>query len=84
VGGVVTCVTDRSQLGYVPTHHNCTDTASATAGALRYDLTAPSATATQVSASTSGTTVLGPTTVTTATCTSSAPNRLCLRPGPCE
>lgn len=42
VNGRVTCITDKTQLSYKPSQHNCTDTASAAAGTLRFELGSPS------------------------------------------
>lgn len=48
VNGRVTCITDRKQLNYIPSRHNCTDMASATAGTLRFNLDWPSVSPTRL------------------------------------
>jgi hypothetical protein len=84
VDGVLTCVKDRAQLMYTPSHHNCLDTAQVTAGAVRYQMTHPNFASMQISALMGAAPLWGPTTLLTTTCTATTPNKMCARGGPCQ
>jgi hypothetical protein len=84
VDGVLTCVNDRAQLMYTPSHHNCLDAAQVTAGGVRYQISHPNFASAQVWTSMGAGPLRGPTTVETTTCTATTPNKLCARGGPCQ
>lgn len=69
VDGVVTCITDRSVTRYTGSHHNCSDTATATSGATTYLFAAPDRPV--VTLTIDNGTPAGPYTLTDTTCTMS-------------
>jgi hypothetical protein len=82
-GGATVCVTDRSQLKYMGSHHNCTDKATATDGNVRYDIVAPDRPGTTVSAAIGATVQWGPIMLNPVTCTTTAASKQCSSGGPC-
>jgi hypothetical protein len=86
--GAGVCVTTPAGLMYKTTHHNCGDTATVTAGGVRYELTAPDRATTRVSAFMSmgaGSTMLyGPVELTRTGCASNRPGGACMSGGPCN
>jgi hypothetical protein len=68
VDGAVTCITDRSFLDYTGSHHNCSDTATATAGTTKYSITAPDRPTATLTIETDGATT-GPYTLSDTACT---------------
>lgn len=85
VNGVVTCITDRANLKYSGSHHNCDDTATATAGATTYSIVAPDRPSATLTIQGNGTTT-GPFTLDDQTCamTMSAGPVTCRSGGPCD
>jgi hypothetical protein len=54
IDGAVVCISDRRDLTYTVTHHNCSDVASANAGSTRYDLVRPGDASTELRVFTGG------------------------------
>jgi hypothetical protein len=81
VDGVVTCITNRANLGYQGSHHNCSDTASATSGTTTYSFVAPDRSPASLTINSNGT-IMGPYTLTDTECTYWGMPR-CGSGGPC-
>jgi hypothetical protein len=81
VDGVVTCIKDRANLGYGGSHHNCSDTASATSGTTTYSFVAPDRSPAALTIKSGGTTT-GPFTLTDTDCNYWGLPR-CSSGGPC-
>ena len=64
-------------------HHNCKDSATVTAGGVRYELTDPNSAMTSVSAFMGASKLWGPVIFTDSSCKSSSPSGNCPRGGPC-
>jgi hypothetical protein len=79
--GRTLCVTERAQLEYTVTHHNCKDSARVTAEGVRYEISGPDQMGTTVSASMGATRLWGPLGFTSTSCASSLPGGRCLRGG---
>jgi hypothetical protein len=69
--GAVTCITDAAKLTYRGSHHNCDDKASAVAGMMAFDLTAPDRAMTSLTMRDSGAVVEDSVLLEDTTCTMS-------------
>jgi hypothetical protein len=82
IEGAVTCVTEKSDLTYTVTHHNCNDGASASAGATRFELVRPGDTASELRIY-DGSTLVRSIPLTTESCVRSDGPGACPQVGPC-
>jgi hypothetical protein len=78
----VICVTEKNDLAYTVTHHNCNDVASATAGATRLELIRPADGSTELRIF-SGSALVNSITLTTRSCVRSDGPGTCPLVGPC-
>ena len=85
VDGEVTCIKDRANLKYTGSHHDCSDTATATSGSTTYSLRAPDRSSTSITIDGSGA-ANGTWTLTDTTCAMAGSLALpagCRSGGPC-
>lgn len=83
--GSVSCITQPSQLSYVGSHHNCSDKAGATAGAMTFELKDPDDGSTSLTVRKDGAVVHESVVLTDESCSSSTPigPQTCRSGGPC-
>jgi hypothetical protein len=82
IEGALTCVTEKSDLTYTVTHHNCSDGATASAGTTRFELVRPADIASELRIYDGGTLVRA-IPLTTASCVRSDGPGACPSVGPC-
>jgi hypothetical protein len=82
MGEAVICVTEKRDLTYTVTHHNCSDVASAVAGATRFEIVSPGDSSTELRIF-SGSTLVDTISLTTESCIRSDGPGACPLIGPC-
>jgi hypothetical protein len=82
IEGALTCVTEKRDLTYTVTHHNCNDGASASAGTTRFEVVRPADTASELRVYDGGT-LDRAIPLTTASCVRSDGPGACPQVGPC-
>lgn len=82
MGEAVICVTEKRDLTYTVTHHNCSDVASAVAGVTRFDLIKPGDLLSELRIF-SGSTLVDSISITTESCIRSDGPGACPLVGPC-